>query len=52
LDRIFEHPVESGYSKRSSSEAAADGDTAGVALGYVEDVGEVRTKLGTVFSSR
>jgi hypothetical protein len=41
-----------GCSKRSSGEAAADGHTAGVALGYVEDVDEVRRKLGTVFSSR
>lgn len=38
--------------KTVSGEAAADGNTAGVALGYVEDVGEVRTKLGIVFSSR
>jgi hypothetical protein len=42
----------SGWLKRSSGEAAADGHTAGVALGYVEDVDEVRRKLGTVFSSR
>ena len=39
-------------SKRSSDEAAADGNTAGVALGYLENVVEVRTKLGTVLSSR
>jgi hypothetical protein len=49
---VFEHSIESGGSKRSSGEAAAEGDTTGVALGYVEDVGEVRTKQGTVFSRR
>ena len=37
--------------KRASGEAAAEGNTAGVALGYVEDVAEVRTKPGIVFSS-
>jgi hypothetical protein len=31
--RLFEHPVESGGSKRSSGEAAAEGDTGGVASG-------------------
>ena len=40
----------SGCSNRSSNEAAAEENTAGVALGYVEDVFEERTKLGTCFS--
>jgi len=40
-----------GCSNRSSSEAAADESTGGVAPGYVEDGFEGRTKLGTCFSS-
>ena len=38
-----------GCSNRSSSEAAADESTGGVAPGYVEDGFEGRTKLGTCF---
>jgi len=52
LDRLFEHPEQSGWSKQSSGEAAAEGDTAGVALGYGEDVAEERTKPEAVFTSR
>ena len=38
-----------GCSNRSSSEAAAEESTGGVALGYVEDDFEGRTKLGACF---
>jgi hypothetical protein len=41
-----------GCSKWSSSKAADDINTAGVPLGYIEDVGEPRTKLGIIFSIR
>jgi hypothetical protein len=40
-----------GCSNRSSSKAAAEESTGGVAVGYVEDGFEGRTKLGTCFSS-
>jgi hypothetical protein len=40
-----------GCSNRSSSEAAADESTGGVAFGYVEDGFEGRTKLGACFSN-
>ena len=36
--------------KKAVSKAAADGSTAGVAPGYVEDAFEVRTKLTGFFS--
>ena len=36
--------------KKAVSKAAADGSTGGVALGYVEDAFEVRTKLADFFS--
>jgi len=36
--------------KKAVSKAAADGSTGGVALGYVEDAFEARTKLADFFS--
>jgi hypothetical protein len=39
-----------GCSKSSSSAAAADESTGGVASGYVEDAFEARTKLANFFS--
>jgi hypothetical protein len=35
-----------GRSKRSSSEAAGEANTERIPSGYIEDVGEARTKLG------
>lgn len=37
--------------KQASSEAAAEESTGGVAMGYVEDGFEGRTKLGACFSN-
>ena len=39
-----------GMLKKAVSKAAADGSTGGVALGYVEDAFEVRTRLAGFFS--
>ena len=36
--------------KKAVSKAATDGSTGGVALGYVEDAFEARTKLADFFS--
>ena len=39
-----------GMLKKAVSKAAAEGSTAGIAPGYVEDAFEVRTKLTAFFS--
>ncbi|MDP1770275.1 MAG: hypothetical protein Q8L74_15920 [Nitrospirota bacterium] len=41
--------ISAGRSKSPSSKAAADERTGGVALGYVEDAFEARTKLAGIF---